>query len=149
VVIPGNLNWRAWGFLVVPTVIWKYVTGELRAELGWGEPPKLGYSRPAFGNLGMLASLVRTSYPSLWEPPSPLTYRVRQAPLLSFQKLLQLITVKAHDNLAVNHGDRCRHVAKLLQFVQRRFIGGNVSTTNSILLCERNSFTFPQTIQPG
>ncbi len=45
----------------------------------------------------------------------------------SFQKLLQLTTVKAHDNLSVNHGDRGRHVTKLLQFGQRCFIAGNVS----------------------
>src|SRR5260370_8565332 len=48
------------------------------------------------------------------------------ARLRSFQKLLQLVAVKAHDNLSVNHGDRGRHVTKLLQFVQRCFIAGNV-----------------------
>ncbi len=36
------------------------------------------------------------------------------ARLLSFQKLLQLVAVKAHNNLSVNHGDRDRHVTKLL-----------------------------------
>src|SRR5260370_6017937 len=47
--------------------------------------------------------------------------------LLSFQKLLQLVAVKAHNNLSVNHGDRGRHVTKLLQFVQLCFVAANVS----------------------
>src|SRR5258708_40205541 len=46
--------------------------------------------------------------------------------LRSLQKSLQLIMVKTHDNLSVNHGDRGRHVTKLLQFVQCCLIGGNV-----------------------
>jgi hypothetical protein len=47
--------------------------------------------------------------------------------LLSFQKLLQFVALKAHHNLSVNHGDRGRHVTKLLQFGQRCVIAGNVS----------------------
>jgi hypothetical protein len=47
--------------------------------------------------------------------------------LRSFEQLLQFVSVKAHDNLAVNHGDRCRHVPKLLQLIQRCFIRRNVS----------------------
>src|SRR5260370_14560897 len=46
--------------------------------------------------------------------------------LRSFQKSLQLITVKAHDNLSVNHGDLGRHVSKLRQFVQRCLIRRNL-----------------------
>jgi hypothetical protein len=47
--------------------------------------------------------------------------------LWSFQKLLQLIPIKAYDNLSVNQSYRRRHVPKLLQFGQRRILGGNVS----------------------
>ena len=47
--------------------------------------------------------------------------------LCNFQSFLQLIAVKAYDNLPVNHSDRCGHVAKLLEFGNRRFIGGDVS----------------------
>jgi hypothetical protein len=69
--------------------------------------------------------------------------------LLSFEKLLQLIAVKAHDDLSVNHGDWCRHVTKLLQLVNAVSSAAMFRSTNSMLFCVRNSFTFPQNIQPG
>ena len=47
--------------------------------------------------------------------------------LCNFEEFLQLIAVKAHDDLPVNHGDWSGHIAKLLEFGNRRFIGGDVS----------------------
>ncbi len=44
--------------------------------------------------------------------------------LPSFQEFLQLIAVKAHDNLSVNHDDWGRHITKLLQFGQRDTLAG-------------------------